>query len=142
MQYFELGAFATVLFGIAETPFSRVHLSSAGHLAPLVRSADTVRQIELPHDLMLGVDPTARRATTVIELPADGALCLFTDGLVERRPTALDGDADLIAEGIDLAAGAFTANRRRGVRRHRGRLARGDRRVRRRRPAGRAPHPG
>lgn len=110
MHYFELGAFATVLFAIAETPFARLHVSSAGHLPPLLRAGGTVRQVELPHDLMLGVDPTARRSTTVIDLPADGALCLFTDGLVERRPRVLDGDTDLIAEGIGLAAAAFTGS--------------------------------
>lgn len=108
MHYFELGAFATVLFAIAETPFARLHVSSAGHLPPLVRAGGTVQQIDLPHDLMLGVDPTARRCTTVIDLPVGGAICLFTDGLVERRPAVLDGDTDLIAEGIRLAAAAFT----------------------------------
>ena len=110
MQYFELGAFATVLFGDRRDTVRTGAREFGGPPAPLVaHAAGRSRQVELPHDLMLGVDPTARRATTVIELPADGALCLFTDGLVERRPTALDGDADLIAEGIELAAGAFTA---------------------------------
>jgi serine phosphatase RsbU (regulator of sigma subunit) len=41
----------------------------------------------------------ARRATEV-ELQRGASLCLFTDGLVERRPTRHDPDADQIGGGL------------------------------------------
>ncbi|GAB3362558.1 PP2C family protein-serine/threonine phosphatase [Modestobacter lapidis] len=65
--------------------------SNAGHPPPLVIEAGgTVRVLERPPDLLLGVDPTAERADHAHVLP-DGATVLFyTDGLIERRGVPLD----------------------------------------------------
>jgi serine phosphatase RsbU (regulator of sigma subunit) len=40
--------------------------------------------------LMIGVDPRARRQVTTVMIAHGGVLCLYTDGLVERRDHPLD----------------------------------------------------
>ena len=45
-------------------------------------------------DLMLGVDCTARRQESVVDVPAGSTVLLYTDGLIERRGSSID-------EGID-----------------------------------------
>jgi PAS domain S-box-containing protein len=78
--------------------------SSAGHLPPVLLSADgSSTLLETPVDLMLGVDPDARRSSHELELPDNSTLLLFTDGLVERRGGDLDeGVARLRAALTDL----------------------------------------
>ncbi len=84
--HFERGALATVLYGVTLPPFDRVTFSCAGHLPPLITSPDRVAEtVPLPADVMLGVDPGLARRSTTVPLPAGAALCLYTDGLVERR---------------------------------------------------------
>ena len=74
--------------------------SNAGHPAPLLISADgTARYLDTDPDLLLGLDPDARRADhTAVLAPGDSVL-LYTDGLVERR-------------GVDLRRGAGLAGGR------------------------------
>ncbi|WP_338104884.1 PP2C family protein-serine/threonine phosphatase [Modestobacter muralis] len=78
--------------------------TNAGHPAPVVLSPDgTSRVLDTRPDLMLGVDPDARRTEHSIELPDDSTVLLFTDGLVERRGSDLDeGTARLRAALGDL----------------------------------------
>lgn len=88
LSHFEHGAYATVLYGVSSAPYDRWLFSTAGHIAPLIATTgESVRQVALPADTLLGLDPNVARRTTEVELPAGGALCLFTDGLIERRPT-------------------------------------------------------
>ena len=116
--HFERGALATVLYGVTEPPFDRVTFSCAGHLPPLITAADHVAEpVPLPADVMLGVDPGLPRRSTTVPLAVGGSLCLFTDGLVERRevvdtdaPTQLARMTTLHASftGIDSAETACT----------------------------------
>jgi serine phosphatase RsbU (regulator of sigma subunit) len=60
--------------------------------------------LETRPDLMLGVDPDARRTDHTAELPDDSTLLLVTDGLVERRGCDLDEGLDRLREALrDLA---------------------------------------
>ena len=66
--------------------------ANAGHPPPVVLFADgtvTVLGGKIG-DLMLGVDPTAVRAESVLPLPPGATVLLHTDGLVERRGSTLD----------------------------------------------------
>ncbi len=85
----------------------RLRWANAGHPPPMVLGADgtvTVLGGEIG-DLMLGVDPTAVRAESVIPLPPGSVVLLHTDGLVERRESTLDeGTAALADHLADLAA--------------------------------------
>lgn len=91
IQHFEPGQMATVIYALVEPGSGRARLSSAGHLPPLLaRPGAPARFLELPNDIPLGVDTGAKRDSTTVELPVGGLLCLFTDGLVERRDQDLD----------------------------------------------------
>jgi sigma-B regulation protein RsbU (phosphoserine phosphatase) len=87
IQHFEPGSFATVLYVVAERPYERLRMSSAGHPAPLVVRADgEVDAVPVRPDLPLGAIREYPRTTTEVALPPGAGLVMFTDGLVERRP--------------------------------------------------------
>jgi serine phosphatase RsbU (regulator of sigma subunit) len=85
---------------------TRVRWSNAGHPAPLLLHHDG-RIEELAGaraELMLGVDPTARRTDSVVTVRRGATLLLYTDGLVEGRDLPLDeGVARLRAAVAELA---------------------------------------
>ncbi|SOD95271.1 SpoIIE family protein phosphatase [Blastococcus haudaquaticus] len=84
----------------------RLRWANAGHPPPIVVAADggiTVLGSELG-DLMLGVDPTAVRAESVVALPPGTTVLLHTDGLIERRDSSLDdGTRTLLGHLRELA---------------------------------------
>ena len=89
-QHFEAGQMTTVLYIVVEPGADRLILSSAGHLLPLLAPPDqpTVA-VEAPVDPPLGTLRSVRRRSHAISLPDGAALCMFTDGLVERRDERL-----------------------------------------------------
>jgi serine phosphatase RsbU (regulator of sigma subunit) len=99
------GVMATALVARLELPADLppgsvlMRWSDAGHPPPLVISPDgAVRALDLPGELLLGVDPTAPRSDRCLVLPAGSTVLLHTDGLVERRDRDLDtGTAELVA---------------------------------------------
>lgn len=102
-QHFEPGMMATVLYGTLEPNFERLHLSSAGHLAPLVTVPGERGDFpQLPIDPPIGAVREARRRATAVELPPGALTCFFTDGLVERRHSPLDVGLDLLRETVSV----------------------------------------
>ncbi|MBO2460025.1 PP2C family protein-serine/threonine phosphatase [Actinomadura violacea] len=91
MLHFEPDATATVLYAVCEPGLARVRMSSAGHLPPVIalpgRAAEPV---DMKHDLLIGLDGTAPRTTTSLDLPPGALLGFYTDGLVERRDDTVD----------------------------------------------------
>jgi phosphoserine phosphatase RsbU/P len=91
MQHFEPGALATVLYAVSDEALDRVHVSSAGHLPPAVTAPGQPAELaDIKSDLMIGVDPAVPRRVTTVKVMPGGSLCLYTDGLVERREYPLD----------------------------------------------------
>ena len=110
ISYFERGAMATVLYALAEPPYDRFRISSAGHLAPLLsRPGAATAAVAVRPDPPLGVHWTGRRHATTVAVPPGAALCLYTDGLVERRPSAAGGAEEDIDAGIARLAACLTA---------------------------------
>jgi sigma-B regulation protein RsbU (phosphoserine phosphatase) len=111
ISYFEAGAVATVLYAVAEPPYDQFAFSSAGHLPPYVIMPDgAARAAVVTPDPPLGVGHlhgSWSRHVTRVGLPAGGSLCLFTDGLVERRPAGGDVDGDQIGEGLSRLLGVL-----------------------------------
>ncbi len=110
-----LGAMATVLVGRLERPdgadgATLLRWASAGHLPPLLRTADGAAQVldGARPGLLLGVDPTRPRTEQQVLLEPGSTLLLYTDGLVERRDQVFD-------EGVELLAAALTELRDRSV---------------------------
>jgi sigma-B regulation protein RsbU (phosphoserine phosphatase) len=103
MQHFEPDVLATVLYAVLEPALDRVRLSSAGHVPPVLAEPGEVGGlVDMAGGLMIGVDPQARRQVTTLKIAPGAVLCLYTDGLVERREYPLD-------EGLARLCGAVTA---------------------------------
>jgi PAS domain S-box-containing protein len=78
-----------------------VRWSNAGHVPPLLLSSDGgSRVLDTRPDLMLGVDPSARRHDHSVDLDAGSTLLLVTDGLVERRSSDLDEGMARLQEAL------------------------------------------
>jgi phosphoserine phosphatase RsbU/P len=89
-QHFEAGQMTTVLYLVLEPGCARLTLSSAGHLLPMLATAGgSTCTVDAPVDPPLGVLRQPPRHSTSIGLAEGAALCLFTDGLVERRDLSL-----------------------------------------------------
>ncbi|QIP82992.1 SpoIIE family protein phosphatase [Streptomyces sp. Tu 2975] len=87
-------ATATCIYGLvkgaAAGPWELTY-SSAGHLPPLLTTADgDTRYLEEGAGLLLGMDPDMPRAMGRHTLPAHSTVLFYTDGLIERRDESLD----------------------------------------------------
>lgn len=75
--------------------------SSAGHPPPVLVHADgTTRMLDDGHTIALGVRPNWSRPEGHVTIPARATLLLYTDGLVERRRTALDQGLSRLATAV------------------------------------------
>jgi phosphoserine phosphatase RsbU/P len=93
MQHFELGALATVLYAVCDPKLEWIRIASAGHWPPVLAVPDgAAASLDLVPDTLIGVDLDPRRRSTRIEIPPGAVLCLYTDGLVERRGTSTDAN--------------------------------------------------
>ncbi len=109
IRHFENSVFATVVYGVVTPTFDAVTLSSAGHWPPLLALPDQeTSTIELAHDPLLGVSEFERRSFR-LPLPTGSSLCLYTDGLVERRATD-DGKPHSVDAQIDVVRHLLSAH--------------------------------
>ncbi len=91
VRHFEPGTMATVLYAVLEPQSHRLQLSVAGHPVPVLALPDrSTVLLGLPIDVPMGVPAARARRTSTIELSPGALLCLYTDGLVERRHSTLD----------------------------------------------------
>lgn len=90
---------ATAQLAILEPSFERLHVSSAGHLPPVLALAGgPARIVDVLNDRPVGVSNGRPRRSTTVTVPEGALLCFYTDGLVERRGISLDvGLKDLCA---------------------------------------------
>ncbi|HXT44074.1 MAG TPA: GAF domain-containing SpoIIE family protein phosphatase [Pseudonocardiaceae bacterium] len=90
---------ATAQLAMLEPSFERLHVSSAGHLPPVLALAGGHASIvDVLNDPPVGVSNGRPRRSTTITVPEGALLCFYTDGLVERRGISLDvGLKDLCA---------------------------------------------
>jgi serine phosphatase RsbU (regulator of sigma subunit) len=99
MAGLELKTMATVLVARLEQTDeerqaggTRLRWSNAGHLPPVVAGPDGRVQVldDARADLLLGVDPAARRDDHELTVARGSTVLLYTDGLVERRDQVFD----------------------------------------------------
>jgi anti-anti-sigma factor len=103
MRHFEPDAMATVLCAMLSPSLDQIRVCSAGHLPPIItRPGQPSAPASIAPDLLIGVPPLERRRVSTLSFPPGSVLCLYTDGLVERRDQPID-------EGISLLCAAVTA---------------------------------
>ncbi|HTK67529.1 MAG TPA: SpoIIE family protein phosphatase [Pseudonocardia sp.] len=106
LRQFDPDVMATVLCALVSPDCARIQLSSAGHPAPVVSASVEIPAafIELDADLPLGVNPARPRHTTRMVFPPGAALCLYTDGLVERRATRIEDGMERVRRSVFAGA--------------------------------------
>jgi putative methionine-R-sulfoxide reductase with GAF domain len=103
MRHFEPDTMATVLYAVFDKSLDQVRISSAGHLPPvIVYPGQPAVTAEVPSDILLGITAQKPRRVTTVGFPPGALLCLYTDGLVERRGVPID-------DGIARLCAAVTA---------------------------------
>jgi len=81
----------TAVCAVLDPETGQLVYSSAGHPPPILVHADgTTELLEDGHTIPLGVRPNRPRPEAHAIIPARAMLLLYTDGLVERRRSALD----------------------------------------------------
>jgi len=91
VRYFEPDAMVTVLCAVFSRSLDEVRIASAGHLPPvLVRPGQAAAPATIVSDLLIGVPEVRARHVTSVDFPVGATLCLYTDGLVERRDQSID----------------------------------------------------
>jgi sigma-B regulation protein RsbU (phosphoserine phosphatase) len=101
MQHFEFGAMATVLYAVCDPELKWARIASAGHWPPVLAAPEgDATLLDITPGIMIGVDPYPRRRTTRVEIPPGAVLCLYTDGLIERRDSTIDANLARLCEAI------------------------------------------
>jgi anti-sigma regulatory factor (Ser/Thr protein kinase) len=97
VKHFQPGTIATVLCGMIRPSGNVLQMSSAGHPPPiLARPCEEPITVAITPDLPLGVELGHPRHTTDVSLPPGAVLCLYSDGLVERRQVPLDDNIEIL----------------------------------------------
>jgi serine phosphatase RsbU (regulator of sigma subunit) len=93
LQYFEENdIMATVCYAVLDRDSGQLAVSSAGHLPPVIAGpGEHGSTATIAVDPPIGVaDPSRRRQVTTLALVPGAVVCLYTDGLVERRDEPID----------------------------------------------------
>jgi phosphoserine phosphatase RsbU/P len=102
LRYFEPDALATVLCAMVSPSRGHIRICSAGHLPPiLARPGQPAAEADITPHLLIGVASPKQRQVSTLDFPPGALLCLYTDGLVERRDQPID-------EGIARLRAAVT----------------------------------
>ena len=112
IQYFEPDAMATILFGVYRPESGELTVACAGHLPPVLAvPGQRPRIVDLDVSPPIGVAAEPPRQCTVIGIPPGALLCLYTDGLVERRDQPLDKGIGQLADALSqVTAGTDEAH--------------------------------
>lgn len=99
VQELESRGTATLLLAVVDPDAETVRLASAAHPPPLMVGPDSAASFaEGPAGNPLGASLFPTYEETVLAMPADSSLVLYTDGLVERPDQPLDEGLGILAE--------------------------------------------
>jgi sigma-B regulation protein RsbU (phosphoserine phosphatase) len=102
MQHFELGVVATILYVVFDRDFTHARIASAGHWPPVLAAPGRATELlEIEPGTLIGVDDEPQRRSTRVEIPRGGVLCLYTDGLIERRDTPIETNLARLRETVE-----------------------------------------
>jgi serine/threonine-protein kinase RsbW len=95
---------ATALFASLHPATGQLRIASAGHLPPLLLEDGRAGYLDVPVSRMLGAPPGPSPAQEWDGVLRPGAtLLLCTDGLVERRGSALDAGLERLRQVVERA---------------------------------------
>ena len=102
MQYFEEGdVMATVNYAVLDPDSGQLRISSAGHFPPVIAvPGQRGAMAQIAVDPPIGVTDAPVRQVTTLALAPGAVVCLFTDGLVERRDEPIDDGITLLCETV------------------------------------------
>ncbi len=102
MQYFEEGdVMATVNYAVLDPDSGQLRISSAGHFPPVIAApGQRGAMAQIAVDPPIGVADAPVRQVTTLALVPGAVLCLYTDGLVERRDEPIDDGITLLCETV------------------------------------------
>jgi serine phosphatase RsbU (regulator of sigma subunit) len=91
LRHFEPGEMATVVFAVLDPDLGRLRVAAAGHPPPLLAVPGAPsRLLDVPVGPPIGVPFGRPRQIATVDVPPGALLCLYTDGLVERRGVLID----------------------------------------------------
>jgi serine phosphatase RsbU (regulator of sigma subunit) len=101
VQHFQPEIMATAMVGVFSPSASALRMSSAGHPPPILARPDQdAAPVPLPADLPVGVELGHPRRTVDVPLPLGSVLCLYSDGLVERRKVLIDTNIEKLRRTV------------------------------------------
>jgi phosphoserine phosphatase RsbU/P len=101
VRHFQPHTMATVLCGIVDPASEVLRMSSAGHPPPILAlPGGETTTLEIDADLPLGVELGHTRRNVDVPLPPGSVLCLYSDGLVERRAVLIDDNIEKLRKTV------------------------------------------
>jgi phosphoserine phosphatase RsbU/P len=102
MRYFEEDqVMATVCYAVLDPATGQLVISSAGHLPPVIAVPGQHGALaQVAADLPIGIAERFGREATTLALVPGSVLCLYTDGLVERRGELLDDGMARLGQAV------------------------------------------
>lgn len=102
MQHFEPEATASVLYAVCHPRLHWAQISSAGHCPPVVAFPNgPATVLDINPDVLIGADePSRPRHATTVDIPPGALMCLYTDGLIERRNQPVDNGLAKLSKSI------------------------------------------
>jgi phosphoserine phosphatase RsbU/P len=101
MQHFEPGALATVAYAVFDPGMVRVRICLAGHYPPVVAVPGQPAELAgVAPGLLIGAAPGVQRRATTLEITPGTLVCLYTDGLIERRNQTIDDGLDRLCQAV------------------------------------------
>jgi serine phosphatase RsbU (regulator of sigma subunit) len=79
------GQFVTALIVVVDQVSGTMEAATAGHFPPLLGDGQTLKAVDLPSQLVLGVDEDQTWPTQEFDLPPQFTLVLYTDGAIDAR---------------------------------------------------------
>jgi serine phosphatase RsbU (regulator of sigma subunit) len=80
-----------VVYALLDPGLGQMHICSAGHYPPLAASPGRPFGLAgVAAGLLIGAVPGAQRQVATLDITPGTLLCLYTDGLIERRGQAID----------------------------------------------------
>lgn len=80
------GQFVTMQILLFDPEAGRLDIANAGHPAPLIaREAADFEPLPVAPQLILGIEPNVQFPTETFDLPPDGSLLLYTDGVTDLQ---------------------------------------------------------